>query len=93
MKVRRSWRNPPSTGYERPTVRKFYVWRDRHVRYGSSGRRHGWGESPWRWMCTFCDPPSIGFRARAGAWQAIIGTSMPRHFEHRKSHHQWVARK
>lgn len=86
-------RNPPGTNYQRPVERKFYVWRDRHIRYHDRfSESHGWVEAyPWRWMCTLCDPPSYGFRSKAGAWRAIMAVSMPRHFRVRDQHHTWVA--
>lgn len=89
----RSRRNPPSTDYQRPTVRRFYIWQDRHIVYERRFAEHrGWGQQPWRWMCTFCDPPSYGFRSRKGAWAAILNTSMPRHFRVKHYHHRRVAR-
>jgi len=84
---------PPATGYERPQVRRFWIWEDRTISYrDGTARRRGWGQHPWRWCCTFCDPPAFGFRAREGAWQAIVTISMPRHFRVRYCHHQYVAR-
>jgi hypothetical protein len=90
-----SWANPPSTGHRKPTVRKFYIWQERHISYAGTSRysEGRWERHPWRWLCTFCDPPAAGFRARRGAFQAIIQTSMPKHFEHRQAHHAWAARK
>jgi hypothetical protein len=82
-----SHRNPPQTGYHRPTERKFYVWQDQFNSYGgysayADGR---WGLHPWRWMCTMCDPPAYGFRARRGAYHAIMTQVMPDHLaRHRK---------
>lgn len=94
-KARRSWANPPSTGYQRPAERRFYIWQDRRMDYrGYSAYREGkWGRHPWRWLCTYCDPPASGFQARSGAFQRIISTSMPKHFERRQAHHRWAARK
>lgn len=85
-------RNPPQTNYQRPTERKFYIWQDRHIDYSGYGQyQHGkWGRHPWRWMCTYCEPPSTGFLASKGAFQRIIKTSMPQHFKHRRSHHRYV---
>jgi hypothetical protein len=92
MRKQTTTRNPPSTNYQKPTERKFYIWRHRYLRYGHSLRTdRGWGDYPWLWMCTLCDPPSYGWRSRAGGWQAIISTSMPRHFAHKRAHHQWVS--
>lgn len=95
MKRQTSQRNPPSTGHHRPTERKFYVWQDRFIYYGGyrTYREGRWGRHPWRWMCTFCDPPAYGFRARQGAFNAIITKTMPRHFAVRHYHHEWAARR
>jgi len=85
---------PPSTGYRRPPKRKFYVWRDRAISY-----RHyrqypeDWELHPWRWCCTLCDPPAFGFRARKGAFEAVMTISMPHHFYRRRAHHRWAASK
>ena len=93
MKIQTSWRNPPSTNYRRPTERRFYVWRDRFILYGKGGyaESHGWGEYPWRWLCTMCDPPSYGFRAKRNGWQSIMTVTLPRHMRVRAAHHRWVA--
>jgi hypothetical protein len=89
---RTSLRNPPSTKYQRPIERKFFIWRDRSICWGKAwADDHNREERPWRWCCTFCNPPSYGFRCKKGAWQAIINTSMPRHFFVRQDHHHWVA--
>lgn len=95
MRKQTSQRNPPSTGYQRPTERKFYIWEDRHISYsGYSSYAEGkWGPHPWRWLCTICDPPAYGFRARRGAYQRIIAQTMPRHFAVRRYHHEWAARR
>jgi len=91
-KKQKTWANPPSTNYERPTERKFYVWQDRHLNYGQAfAERHGWERYPWRWLCTMCDPPVGGCRVKKGAWKKIIETSMPRHFFVRGQHHKHVA--
>jgi hypothetical protein len=84
---RSSLRYPPSTGYRRPAVRRFYVWEDRCITYGYSEGK--WGRHPWRWCCTHCDPPAFGFRAKAGAFEAIMA-HMPRHFQRRAAHHRWA---
>lgn len=93
MRKQRAAVNPPSTGYTRPTDRRFYVWQDRHIYYGGyrNYREGKWGLHPWRWMCTLCDPPSYGFQARAGAYQRIITSTMPTHFQRRQAHHRWAA--
>lgn len=91
--VRTSTRNPPSTGYRRPTERKFYIWQDRFIYWGKGwSRSHNRDERPWRWMCTLCEPPSYGFRCKKGAWLAIMTISMPRHFAVRHYHHEHVRR-
>jgi hypothetical protein len=89
---RTSTRNPPSTNYQRPKKRKFFIWRDRCISYSgdSYAVRHGWERSPWRWCCTFCNPPTYGFRSKQGAWHAIMTISMPRHFAVRQGHHHWA---
>lgn len=89
-----SARYPPSTGYHRPAERKFYVWQDTLIDYrGYSAYADGrWGRHPWRWLCTLCEPPSYGFRARTGAQQAIVAVSLPHHMRVRRSHHEWVRR-
>jgi hypothetical protein len=88
----RTTRNPPATGYERPVERKFWIWQDRVIDYGEEfSRRHDWERHPWRWLCTLCDPPAQGFRARKGAHQAILTVSMPRHFAVRRDHHRLTA--
>lgn len=90
---RRSVRNPPSAGYERPLERKFYVWQDRVISYGTRfAAERGREVHPWRWLCTMCDPPVAGFRCQKGAWEKIMTVSMPRHFLVRHYHHAWVAR-
>jgi len=91
---RTSTRNPPSTNYQRPTERKFFIWRDRCLEHDERYmQKYNLERAPWRWCCTFCDPPSYGFRSKLGAWQAIINTSMPRHFFVRHYHHQHAARR
>ena len=91
--IQRSVRNPPSAGYARPQKPGFYVWQDRHLTFPPSMVRAGKRSAhPWRWLCTFCDPPVAGYRCRAGAWRSIIETAMPRHFFVRAQHHDWVAR-
>lgn len=88
----RTWSNPPSTNYEKPVERKFFVWQDRHIAYGPEGaEKHGWELHPWRWMCTLCEPPTRGFRSKKGAWEKIMTVSMPQHFRARKYHHAHVA--
>lgn len=84
-------RNPHQTRYERPQTAKFWIWKDTSIRYGAwFAREHGWDTSPWRWCCTFCEPPSYGFRVKQGAYLAIINGAMPRHFERRHAHHRHV---
>jgi hypothetical protein len=91
--VRRSsahW--PPSTGYTRPTERKFYIWQDRLTRRDPVfAARRGWGIYAWRWCCTLCDPPAFGHQVRAGAQQRILNQTMPRHMFVRQAHHKHVA--
>jgi hypothetical protein len=91
--TRTVWTNPPSTGYKRPKAAKFYVWQDRLLDYSGYGayRQGRWERHPWRWLCTYCDPPATGFVASKGAFERIMRTSKPRHFEHRRSHHRYVA--
>lgn len=92
MKKQTSFRNPPSTNYERPTERKFYVWQDRAICWSEEfARKHDRERHPWRWLCTFCDPPTAGFRTRKGAFNSIMTSSMPRHFFVRRAHHKWAA--
>ncbi len=92
MVRQKSRRWPPSTGYERPTERRFYVWQDRRVTYALDfSRKYRWERHPWRWLCTMCDPPSEGCRVQQGAWLKIITISMPRHFAVRYAHHKHVA--
>jgi hypothetical protein len=76
-------------------VRKFYIWQNTHIDYSGSSRyaEGKWGRHPWLWMCTFCEPPAYGFQARAGAFQRIISSTMPRHFERRQAHHRWARRR
>jgi hypothetical protein len=74
---RRSLFYPPSTSYLRPAERKFFVWQDRVSPYR------------WRWCCTLCDPACFGSR---WDWQAVLVTSMPHHFSHRKYHHAYIRR-
>lgn len=88
--VKTSTRYPPSTGYRKPTKRKFYVWEDRHIIYGNWGLQHGWTWHPWRWCCTLCEPPAFGFRARGG--YAAVMAFMPHHFARRQAHHDWTRR-
>lgn len=83
-----SRRNPPSTSHVRPAERKFYVWRDRYIRYDPHPRR---GKGLWRWCCTLCDPPSYGSRSGPGGWEKIMTVSMPRHFAIRRHHHKIVS--
>lgn len=45
----------------------------------------------WKWECSFCYPPATGQRFGPLAWALIISRSMPRHFEHRHCHHQWLS--
>ena len=85
IKERTSLRYPAQTGHQRPRQRRFFVWRDPHIRYRS-------GHRPWRWCCTLCEPPSFGFRSLPGAWARIITVSLPRHMAVRGQHHQHVAR-
>jgi hypothetical protein len=88
----RTWSNPPSTNFQRPKERKFYVWQDRHLNYGAAAaRRRGWEQHPWRWLCTLCDPPTGGMRVQKGAWERIMTVSMPCHFRVRRYHHAHVA--
>lgn len=91
MKLQTSTRNPPSTGYVRPTEHKFFIWQDRFIHYEDDfAYKRNWETHPWRWCCTLCDPPSYGFRAKRGAWRAIIDISMRRHFLVRHYHHEHV---
>lgn len=91
MTTRTSMRNPPSTKYQRPAERKFYVWQDRFITYGLNDR--GWEKRPWRWLCTMCEPPSYGFRSKKGAWNSIMTVSLPRHMFVRKCHHEHVRKR
>ncbi len=91
MSCRWSKRNPPSTGYQRPEERKFFIWQDRTIDYGNAAKRRGWERHPWRWLCTMCEPPAQGFRVQKGAWQRIITVSLPHHFRTCGQHHDWVA--
>lgn len=43
----------------------------------------------WGWQCTYCDPPANGSR---WDWEDIIAISLPKHFQRRAQHHQYVAR-
>lgn len=90
--TRTSNRYPPSTGYQRPTRRKFYVWRDPFIRYRGSQRQQ-WGDAPWRWCCTMCEPPSFGFRCKPPAWERIMTVSLPHHLRVLHYHHEWARKK
>lgn len=85
---------PPQTKHRRPTTRKFWIWQDMTMSYaGYKSYRWGrWELHPWRWCCTFCDPPAFGMLVKRGAFERIINQSMPRHFQHREMHHRHVAR-
>lgn len=93
--MRTTIRNPPSSNYQRPAERKFWVWRDENRVYMRGyGTAYGRGRPVhmWRWLCTLCDPPASGCRTMPGAWEKIITVSMPHHFQVRHQHHQHVGR-
>lgn len=48
------------------------------------------GVECWRWECSLCWPPARGARYGPDAYRRVLHTSMPSHFDHRRSHHDWV---
>src|SRR4051794_13191143 len=78
---RTSPRNPPQFQYQRPPIRRFFIWRVRFRNYRPS---------MWRWCCTLCDPPSYGARTTADAWEKIVKISLPDHMQFYRKHHAYV---
>ena len=44
----------------------------------------------WEWTCCRCRPPARGSRDR---FADVFAIALPRHFEHRRQHHEIVARR
>ncbi len=73
-----TWRSerPPLRGV--PASRRCVrIWKSRHFRM-------------WLWECSFCEPPTRGYRTQRGALEKIITISLPHHFRRLDQHHKHV---